>query len=213
MDKRRIKIGLRNLSAPNIILKARAILEGMTSNANFPTPNPDLTVYAAAVAELTAVQTQLQAAGGGKDLTNLRNTALETVKDLTRQLASYVDNVANGIGDIILSSGFELQNVPSPIGFLSPPELKVVFGEGQELQIGVLRAYHRGVKGRTSYVYRIRKVTDEADTTNRWLTTESPARSYTITELESCAQYELQVAVRSSAGVGGYSASVYRWPQ
>lgn len=213
MDKRRVKIGLRNLSVPKIMLKARTLLESLTGNPNFPVPNPDLAVYAAALAELTALQTQHEAAGGGKDLTMLRNTALETVKNHTRQLAAYVDHVANGNGDMIRSSGFETHQIPAPIGLLSPPDLKVVFGHGQELQIGMLRAYHQGVKGRTSYVYRIRKVANGEDIPNQWLATESPARSYTFTDLEPGAQYELQVAVRSSAGVGGYSASVFRWPQ
>ena len=212
MEKRFVKIGMSGQSVATIILKASAILESMTGNASFPTPNPDLAVYDAAIQELIALQTQIQSAGGGSDLTALRNTALDSVMGLTRQLAAYVDNVADGNGDVILSSGFELRSLPSPVGFLSPPELKVAFGEGREVQTGTLRAYHGGVKGRTGYIYRIRKVGDNGSSDN-WITAENSARSYTFEGLTSAVKYELQMAVRSAAGLGGFGASVYRIPQ
>lgn len=212
MKKRFVKMGMNGQSVPNILIKATAVFEGMTGNANFPTPNPDLADYDAAIQNLINLQTQLQGAGGGKDLTGLRNTALNTLKNLTRQLAAYVDNVADGDGDIILSSGFEVRNLPSPVGYLSPPELKVVFGEGNEVQVGTLRAYHGGVRGRTGYVYRVRKVGDDTAQA-KWTTVENSARSYTFTGLESGEEYEVQIAVRSAAGLGGYSGSVYRRPQ
>jgi hypothetical protein len=58
-----------------------------------------------------------------------------------------------------------MRSPPSPVGFLSAPGLKVTFGEGREVQVGVLRAYHSGVKGRQAYVYRIRKVTSDSQKT------------------------------------------------
>lgn len=211
MEKRFVKIGMSGQSIATVILRATVVYENLTGNPNFPTPNPDLTTYDAAIKDLVSAQTQLTGAGGGKDLTALRNTALNNVKSLTRQLAAYVDNVADGNGDIILSSGFELRNLPSPIGYLSPPDLKVVFGEGREVQVGVLRAYHGGVRGRTSYVYRIRK--SDGNSAEPWSEVENSARSHTFTGLSSGALYELQMAVRSAAGTGGFGASVYRRPQ
>lgn len=198
-------------SVSTIIQRAKAVHSSMKDNPNFVTPNPDLTTYDTAIKDLEELQTQLTSAGGGKDLTALRNTALEQVKSLTRQLAAYVDNVADGNGDIILSSGFELRNLPSPIGLLSPPDLKAAFGDGREVQTGVLRAYHGGVSGRISYVYRIRK--SDGNSAEPWSEVENSARSHTFTGLSSGALYELQMAVRSAAGTGGFGASVYRRPQ
>jgi hypothetical protein len=89
------------------------------------------------------------------------------------------------------------------------------------VQVGVLRAYHSGVKGRQAYVYRIRKVTSDSQTTAdssapiapACTTAKNSSHSHTFTGLESGAQYELQIAVRSAAGVGGFGAYVYRRPQ
>jgi len=152
MERRFVKIGMSKQSVSTIILKASAIVKKMTGDANFSTSNPDLVTYDTAIVDLISLQTQLQGAGGGTDLTAARNTASEKLQNLTRQLAAYVDNIADGNGAIILSSGFELRNLSSPVGFLSPPRLKVASGEGREVQVGVLRAYHTDVKGRQAHL-------------------------------------------------------------
>jgi hypothetical protein len=89
----------------------------------------------------------------------------------------------------------------------------VAFGEGREVQVGVLRAYHTGVKGRQAYIYRIRKVASDKDPESEWREEESSSRSRTFTNLESGTQYELQIAVKSAAGIGGFSATLFRRPQ
>lgn len=117
--KRQIKIGLSGLNASALIAKTEHIVAAMTGNANFPNPTPDL-------ADLNAAKQALKDATraakfGDKRAILDRKDKEGVVKDLLRQLASYITMTANGDGAMIASSGFEVRRLPEPMPRLTRP--------------------------------------------------------------------------------------------
>jgi energy-converting hydrogenase Eha subunit A len=102
-----------------LILKAKAIVQAMTGNANFPTPIPALTGVTANINALDAAETATQMRTIGT--TDIRNVKLQAVMKDLRALTAYVQsiadaNVANAEA-IILSAGIDVKksnNHPHP---------------------------------------------------------------------------------------------------
>lgn len=111
--------------------KAQDIHDHMAGNAHFPTTIPTMAVFqthitnaetkfAAAVAAITAARTAVQA----------KRAAFDLMESDTSQLATDVENVANGDEEIILGAGFEVRAPSSPLGILpAPTGLVAVAGE------------------------------------------------------------------------------------
>jgi hypothetical protein len=102
----------KNLSVAQEISKAGSIVVAMTGNTNFTTPNPALADVADAIGELQNAQQQVDANGGGKLFTSVRDTARKLLKTLMSQLVAYVNNIANGNAAIIMSAALELKKPP-----------------------------------------------------------------------------------------------------
>lgn len=118
-----VKVGLRNLSVTQKIAKATAIVNQMTGNASFPTPNPalaDVTNKTTALdAANAAAEAQRQASKAQTVLLNLTEDELDA---LLNQLADYVDNTSAGDEHTILSSGFDVVDTTGAVVPLYPPE-------------------------------------------------------------------------------------------
>ena len=120
---KKAKIGLQDLTIPQKIAKATAIVNQMTGNANFLTPNPDL-------ADLTAKTTALentQAAVDAIRLASVAQTALlnqteDELDAMLTKLGTYVTDTSAGDEQKIFSSGYELADTPGPVGDLYPPQ-------------------------------------------------------------------------------------------
>ena len=118
-----VKVGLRNLSVPQKIAKATAIVNQMTGNASYPTPNP-------ALADVTTKTTALDAANSAaealkqasKAQTVLLNLTEDELDALLNQLADYVNNTAAGDEQTILSSGFDVIDTTGDVEPLYAPE-------------------------------------------------------------------------------------------
>ena len=119
----KVKIGLRNLTVPQKIAKATAIVNQMTGNPSFLTPNPalaDVTTKSTALdATNAAAEAQRQASKAQTVLLNLTEDELDA---LLNQLASYVDNTAAGDEQTILSSGFDVVDTTGDVEPLYAPE-------------------------------------------------------------------------------------------
>lgn len=118
-----VKVGLRNLSVTQKIAKATTIVDQMTGNASFPTPNP-------ALADVTTKKTALEAANSAaeaqrqasKAQTVLLNITEDDLDTLLSQLADYVNNTAAGDEHTILSSGFDVIDTVGDVDPLYIPE-------------------------------------------------------------------------------------------
>lgn len=209
--KRTVKVGLYGLSVADLILRTKNISSAMNGNLNFPMPNPSMMDYDMAIDNLVTAQGRVDA-DGGKNNTTLRNVALKTVKEMSMQLATYVNNVGNGNEEVLLSSGFFLRDLPSPVGKLPPPEGCKVTTEGQNA--GAVKFYHKGRKKNKSYLYQVRKYAEGMSADVGWDTpVTSTLRSHVFTGLVSGTRYQFRVAVVSSEGTGDWSQLLMLRPQ
>jgi len=118
-----VKVGLRSLTIPQKIAKATSIVEQMTGNPNFTTPNP-------ALADVTTKTTTLETAQSAADAIRQASKAQTVLLSLTEdeldalldQLGSYVDNIAAGDEQIILSSGYDVADTTGDVDPLYAPE-------------------------------------------------------------------------------------------
>ena len=106
----RISLSFNHIKDAELLLKANTIVSAMTDNPNFPEPWPPqvpllATVREAVISFQTAVQNALT-----RDTTKIiiRATEKKHLQALLQQLVPYVEMIANGDINILLSSGFDL---------------------------------------------------------------------------------------------------------
>lgn len=130
----RISLSFTRLKDGDVPPFAKSILENMTNNASFPTPTVPLATVVAALADYEA---KLAAAEDGtKRDTAEKDIAKRTLLVMLRQLASYVQSVASEDLSMLLSSGFQPVNPPSPpIELPKPVIAKVENNQSTQLQV------------------------------------------------------------------------------
>jgi hypothetical protein len=115
----RISLKFARYKIAQLIVGGRHIVTMLTGNPKFPTTAPTLAAVTAVLDTLEAAQ---DAALGGDRvaISALKDAKVTTIATL-RQLSTSVQNQAEGDRTALLSSGFELNKVPAPIGPLPPP--------------------------------------------------------------------------------------------
>jgi hypothetical protein len=119
----KVKIGLKGLTITEKVAKAEAIVLQMTGNANYTTPIPDLADITLKCKTLTEENNKAEA---------IRKSSLEQTKiveqnekeldGMLNQLGSYVDNIANGNAQMILSAGYDIVDTTDSVNKLYPPD-------------------------------------------------------------------------------------------
>jgi len=99
--------------------KAGHIVEKMTDNTNFTTPEPPLANITAAKNALIAAMAKVQ--NGSKEDTVIKNNCRTALETLLKSEADYVQRISNGDEAIILSSGFDVNKKPGTVGQLAKP--------------------------------------------------------------------------------------------
>lgn len=112
MKIKRILLSFWRLVVPMLIVFGRSVHTKMSGNPYFETPNPTLASLKAALDD-TETKAAIAKDGSKQDKSNLK-VAKKTVVDVLRGLAWYVEGVANGDENILISSGFELSKEPIP---------------------------------------------------------------------------------------------------
>lgn len=116
----RVKLGLTNLSATELVAKAQGVHDAMTGNAHFATPVPTMPVLQTAIDALSAANAAVANNRGRAEYRERRTTEIE-VRGLLKQLGAYVQMTSGGDPEIIESSSFAVVKRGSPIGELPPP--------------------------------------------------------------------------------------------
>jgi antitoxin (DNA-binding transcriptional repressor) of toxin-antitoxin stability system len=125
MAKAKVKIIFIKIPIPQKIEYARDRVTDMTGNPNFVTPDPPLLLISTAATDLEIKYNKAQ--GGGPADTIAQNDAEVVLDDLMRDLADYVDDIADGSEVIISSAGFTpTQTIATPVQKpLKPENLKL----------------------------------------------------------------------------------------
>lgn len=149
MKSPRITTSFTALSDGNLEKKALAIIDAMTDNANFPTPTPALSDVSAALTDYSNALSLAQ--NRDKLQVAIKNTKRKTLLNLLKELATYVNFIANGNKSVIISAGFDASKdgVSAP-PLTQPKNFKVKSGMNSGQAITSIS----GVKGARSYVHQ-----------------------------------------------------------
>jgi hypothetical protein len=197
----KIKLNLGSLNVEQKITLGNNIKTAMTANAVFPTPNPTLPNYGTAVTSLTtknaavvALQSQLGTALSDRDAAELNFDVL------TRQLASYVDNIAVGDPVKIQSAGMDVKATPAPIGVPNMPSNLSLTASDADGQLDVHWDRVRGAKS-----YEIQTSPDPITLTS-WQNRSSVTKSAAILAgLTSGTKVWVHIRAIGASGPGAWS--------
>ena len=196
--KRKAKFNLA-MPIPQKIQRVGDIVSSMTGNANFPTPSPDLALVTTAEGNLEkAYQAALDKSLTAKAEQRTKN---EDLNSLIRQLRDYVNGIANGDEDIVLSSGFEASKIPAPIGPM--PQIVDVKAKGGDGDGSVFLRW-KSVYGAKSYVVEM-----STDGISYAPILYPSAASVLVSGLEIGKFYWFQISANGAAGLGPFSV-VYK---
>lgn len=193
-----VRLGFLRLTVPQKIVKTRGVVTSMTGNPNFPSPVPSLADVTVAVDALELAE---QALPGGPDETEIRDLREQELDMMMSNLQVYVENIAQGDPEIVLSSGMDLRDTQSPIGILPAPETVTAKQGAAE---GSVKLRCKVVK--KALGYRIEGTTDPAQ---GWpMVYQSAKASIRIYDLTPGTKYYFRFATLSHAGYEGYSPVV-----
>lgn len=166
---------------------ASGVLDSMTDNPLFPNPSPTLAVFKTILD--TYISALVKAEQGTKAATAAKNNARISLEDLLKKESSYVQIASDGDETAILSSGFQVNKKPAPVGELPKPQnVKVEVGSNK----GCVTISCNAIKGARAYQYEYSKLPITADTT--WVDVVT-TRSYAdVSSLESGKEYGFRVA-------------------
>jgi hypothetical protein len=131
---------------------AQGVIDGLTGNADFPTPQPTI---AALTTGKQAYSTALgKADGGGEQETQIKNDTRAALEDLLGLEADYVQLASGGDVAKILSTGFKVSKTPQPAGERPKPGNLRVTSKAE----GQLDCRCNPVEGAKMYEWQIRKI-------------------------------------------------------
>ena len=187
-----VKLGLTSKSYADKVDFGRAVVLAITGNSNFSVPGPP------SLAELTTATDELQdahvaAEHGGTLLTEQLHTKADVFDELMTAMGKYVDNIARGNREIILSAGMEAKKERSP----QPAPDRVT---GLEASIGKLSGsidldWDKMLYARVYLLYM------RADSDSEWtfLGNIFPSK-HTVSGLISGTRYWFKVEAQGTAG-------------
>ncbi len=199
MNKRRAIIDLSR-PIPSRIQRTEEIVDSMTGNQYFDNPSPTLAEVTTAKDELSAAYSK--ALGGGLELKATQRTKDAVLKALLRSLCNYVNGVAQGDENIVLSSGFEASKIPESVGDM--PQVTEVFGVGSDGK-GMVTLKWKWIYGAKSYVV---EMSEDGVAFKPELTTTRSTK-VEIKGLVIGQFYYFRIAAVGAAGQGGFS-NVYK---
>jgi hypothetical protein len=198
----KIKLNLSKLSVEDKLTLGNNIKSNMTTNvAVFVTPNPTLTAYGTVITNLTSknatvasLKTQFAAAVDDRDATEKAFDASTT------QLASYVDNIANGDPVIIGKAGMGVRAATTPAGVPGQVgNLALTAGDSD----GELDAQWDPLPGAKSYEVQ---TSPDPITATSWVNKSPVTKSKTVLPgLPSGTRVSVRVRAVGTGGIGAWS--------
>jgi len=140
-----IKADTTNKNARQILSRMRAVIAGLTANANFPTTNPTLVALTTRADDLE--QAILEAEGGDRNKVAALRVMLRKSKELLVKLATDINLQSDGSLLMALTSGFSERAPKTPAGVLP----SAGNARGKALGNGRIVINWGALKGRHSY--------------------------------------------------------------
>lgn len=181
------------------------VVDHMTDNSHFPTPNPTVALLKQATQEYQ--QALYDAAGRDQKLVAIKDNRRAVLRSMLTQMAEYVNSVADGDREKLLSSGFKLAKNRGEDGYLRPiSELEVRIDTPEQ---AILRI--KKVAGAKAYVheYTTGVVTNESV----WVAKTTTEPFYTFKGLQSGVKHSFRVIAIGRGEKSVYSPIVSRFIQ
>ncbi len=194
------KTGLANLTPTALVEKGRNHVECCTGNPVLTLPTDFLKDLGDACDALDAANITVQNNGGKQDRIR-RATRKKELEAIIRLLAKYVEVQCDGVGEKIISTGFDLCKTPQPVGVLdAPPNLRAERGN----QRGDVVLRWGAKRGRTVYSLQINSGDPKVESDWKWAASTT-RNSHTLTGLVTDKEYFFRVRANSAAGAGKLS--------
>jgi hypothetical protein len=198
MAKRKVKLSLALRTVESKVELGRSVHDSMNTNPNFTTPNPTLIMLKSVTDALETAFIDRQT--GSHMAVAQMHDAEDAYDAVMTALGAYVDNIAQGSADIILSAGMQVRNLRVAIGI--PAKVISLTARPTDV-LGSIRLRWKGVKGKTAYNV-FRKTDGETD--EQYLLVAQPTKAnITFEGLESGTYYWFRVEAVGTAGTGGVS--------
>ncbi|NGM60484.1 fibronectin type III domain-containing protein [Sphingobacterium sp. SGG-5] len=201
--KTKALISFARMKDDELVVAANTIIGAMTDNTNYTTPVPALADIQALLDDFSNKLAISRKPGSPED-TAIKDESKLPLAEALRQLAYYVNTIAQGHLSTLLSSGFPVSSPDSPT--LLPVAVEHVrMSDGP--QSGQARFDFASQRGIRMYEYQYRKVTaPESEWSDRLRTTSS--RRNILAPLEVAQRYEVRVRAINTAGAGEWSQPV-----
>lgn len=195
-----VRLGTARITPTALVEKGRNHVTMLTGNAAFATPTPTLVVLTAACDALDTAN-QAYDFNRGKTEKETRDKAFGELKDLVRELAGYVQANCNNEKDLILSTGFDVRKLSTPLGLRpAPGDVRALVSPYP----GQLEVRWNGVRGRLLYALYITAI-DPLDPAGWKLLAQTSRNRYLVEGLESNTVYTFRLQTIASAGVSPMS--------
>lgn len=206
MRKERVYIAYHKWDDYSLSSLAGKTLAAMKDNTLFPDPKPEMADYEVLVNDYRTKH-EIAATRGSQLEKKARDNARERVLEAMRQLAFYVNVVADGDGEILASSGFML--VPPPKAG-SHPVVMVGMRLEDGRTSGEVKFSFTPQKNISEYEYCYATVLD-AENQPQWgeASSTSTSRSNYIGGLTPGEKVYFRVRARNNKGIGDWSESIY----
>src|SRR5215475_4613625 len=120
----KVRLGINNLSVPELVARARQIGTALTGNTHFTNSQAIITQITAAADDLETANANAQAARQASlTATSILHEKTDALAQALRQTAAYIESVAGDDESKILSAGISIKNPPttSASGLLLAP--------------------------------------------------------------------------------------------
>lgn len=196
----KIKLNLSKLTVSGKLDLAKQIVQAMTGNASFTTPNPTLTQITTAASSLEAARAEVLALRAeAKNKTIIQSQLEDALDQLLTRLASYVENISSDPA-IITSAGMDIKAAATPAGQLNPPSAFTTTTGDSDGEIDLSWNSDPGAK---SYIIEL---STQSPPNAVWTQAKTTTRSKeTLTNLTSGTRYWCRVAAIGASGQSGWS--------
>lgn len=192
-----VRLGTAQDTSATLVEKGYTNVRMMTGNVLFPTPNPTLAVVEAACDTL-AKASETYAFTRSKLDKEARDIAHANLLDLRKQLAWYVQDITKGNREEILSAGFDVRRVPTPVGLLPAPK-NLYAAEG--VLPGTIEVRWSGVRNRQTYRLEM-AIGDPNEEANWRVVLQNSKNRHVVAGLTSDTVYTFRVSALSNVGFG-----------
>lgn len=192
-----VRLGTSQDTSATLVEKGNTNVRMMTGNLLFPTPSPALNVVEAACAALLEAS-ETYAFTRSKLDKETRDVAHKALLTLRKELAWYVQEITKGDKEGILSAGFDVRRVPSPVGVLPAPKYMYA-AEG--ILPGTIEVRWSGVRNRQTY--RLEMAIGDPNVEANWrVVLQNSKNRHVIEGLTSDTVYTFRVSALSNVGFG-----------